>query len=498
MLDTAVPHRLHRARARAAPPVTPPAGEVGTAGAWKVAVPPALLMLVLGLWGITREGTLWGDEAVTYDMARRTIPEIWRTLGSADAVHGLYYVLMHGVFAVGEPGLVALRLPSVLAMAATAAGVAVIGRRLAGPRAGLFAGLILPVLPTVQRYAQEGRSYALVCALVTWGTWLLLKRWWTAYAGVMLTACLLHEFAVLLVLAHGVTLWHGGRAPRLPGTGVLGRIPAVVSALPRGWLVAASVVVAGLAPLALFSVTQSQQVDWIGFPSIHELVLVALVAVLARLAFRGPAMAAVRAVALPVLIVPMGLLLLVSLVHPLFVDRYVLSYVVGAALLIGAAADRHWSRALVLATAAAALITLVVHGPHLRSPDSRKNDVGEVAAAVAAIAEPGDGLLFTPTRRRVYTLAHPSAFRGLTDVSLAGTPRASDTLFGAEATPQEIRTRVLGERRIVAVQDLRGQPLDPFPVEAAKRDALREGFRLQEERVVGPVRIGVYIRVPAD
>jgi mannosyltransferase len=82
-----------------------------------VALPPAVLMLALGLWGIRREGTLWGDEAVTYEIAHRTVPEIWRTLGTIDAVHGLYYLLMHAAFALWDGGLVALRLPSVLAIA---------------------------------------------------------------------------------------------------------------------------------------------------------------------------------------------------------------------------------------------------------------------------------------------------------------------------------------------------------------------------------------------
>ncbi|MFF3557408.1 hypothetical protein ACFYXL_28845 [Streptomyces tsukubensis] len=469
--------------ARPARPVPPAPG-----GAWRVALPPALLMLALGLWGIEREGALWADEAVTYDMASRTVPEIWRTLGSADAVHGLYYLLMHGVFTVWEPGTVPLRLPSALAMSATAAGVAVIGRHLAGPRAGLLAGLLLPLLPSVQWYAQEGRSYALVCACVTWGTWLLLRRKWTAYAAVMLVACLLHEFAVLALVAHGTTLLLEARAKSLP------QAEGPLHALPRGWRNAAAVVALGLAPLAGFSVTQSQQVDWIAFPSTPDLITVGLVTALALLSLRGPGPAVLRRVAVPVLVVPTALLLAVSTVHQLFVGRYVLSYVIGAALLLGAALDRYWSRGLVLATAAASLLTLVVQGPALRTPDSRKEDVGEVAAAIAAAAEPGDGVLFTPLRRRVQVLVHPSSLDGLTDVSLAASPRASDTLYGRELPPDGIRARMLRSPRIVVVQDRRGQPLDPFPGERMKREVLAAEFTLREERLVGKVRIGVYVR----
>ncbi|HTI34465.1 MAG TPA: hypothetical protein VL422_12355, partial [Miltoncostaea sp.] len=79
---------------------------------------PVALSLALGLWGLTRGGSMWRDEAVTYDMARRSLPDLWATLGHADAVHGLYYLLMHGLFALsgGADPLLVLRLPSLLAI----------------------------------------------------------------------------------------------------------------------------------------------------------------------------------------------------------------------------------------------------------------------------------------------------------------------------------------------------------------------------------------------
>ncbi|WP_194292698.1 glycosyltransferase family 39 protein [Streptomyces katsurahamanus] len=468
----------------AAPPSARPSRRALSAPV--VALLPAALMLGLGLWGIERQGTLWGDEAVTYEMAQRSLPEIWRTLATADAVHGLYYLLIHLVFAAWEPGLAALRLPSVLGMCATAAGVALIGRRLAGPRAGLLAGLVLPLLPTVQRYAQEGRSYALVCALVTWGTLRLWRRQWTAYAAVMLTACLLHEFAVLAVLAHGVTVW-GGRARWGLWRGWSGQ--------RRGWTVAALSVTVAIAPLALFSTTQSGQVEWIGRPGPAELGGFVALALVGWGCARTPGGARVRAVALPLLVLPPALLMAVSYVHPLFVDRYVLAYVIGLALLLGAVLDFHWSPVLALAAAGAALLTLVAFGPFLRSPESRKNDVTAVAEVAAELGRPGDGLLFTPMRRRVWTLARPDAFRGLTDLSLAASPRASDTLHGTELPPAAIRTALLGwAGRVVVFQDLKGEPLDAVPGEEMKREVLRRYFTLCEERVVGQVRVGVYAR----
>ncbi|WP_435862952.1 glycosyltransferase family 39 protein [Streptomyces phaeochromogenes] len=167
---------------------------------------PVLATLALCLWGVRRGGSLWRDEAVTYDMAHRSLPDLWATLGNADAVHGAYYLLVHALYAVfgGSDPLLLMRLPSVLATAAATAGVIRLGNRLAGPRSGLLAGLVFALLPPVQEYAQEGRSYALVCALVVWATDALVSavttrnaKVWAGYGALMLAACLLHEFAVL-------------------------------------------------------------------------------------------------------------------------------------------------------------------------------------------------------------------------------------------------------------------------------------------------------------
>ncbi|WP_406250977.1 hypothetical protein [Streptomyces cyaneofuscatus] len=451
-----------------------------------VALVPAAIAVAVGLWGIRRQDSLWSDEAVTYEVAHRSTSDIWRLLAEADAVHSLHYFLMHAVFASWEGGLVALRLPSVLAVAATAAGVGMLGRRLAGPRAGLLAGLVVPLLPAMQRYAQEGRSYALVCALMTWGTCLLLdaldaggRRRWAGYGAVMLAACLLHEFAVLGLIAHGVSVALSRR--RL-----------------RPWAVTAAAVIAGLAPLALFSATQSGQVAWIGAPDASDLLTFGVTALLGiACAFlkppgRGPV--GLSALALPLLILPAGLLLALSPLRPLYVDRYVLFGSIGLALLIGAALDRLPSRGMVVtASLAAAATALLPGGQQLRAPESRSDDVTAVARAVREMSGPGDGLLFTPARR-AWILATPRPYAHLDDLALATSPAASGTLFGTEVTPGEIRARMLASRRIVAVQDVIGEPGDSTGRGAAKLATLQAHFEVCGTRRVTRAQITVYAR----
>ncbi|MGW1789794.1 glycosyltransferase family 39 protein [Streptomyces tubercidicus] len=468
---------------------------------------PSGLMLSLGAWGIRRQDAIWRDEAVTYDMAHRSLADLWHTLQHVDVVHGLYYALMHLWFRVYDVALggafgeaVGLRLPSVAAMTVAAAGVALLGRRLVGRRAGLLAGCTFALIPVVQQYAQEGRSYAIVCALVVWASYLLVltaarprRRLWLGYTALMLAACLLHEFAVLALPAHGAAV-------------VLARLPRRVL---RAWLLASGTVLAALAPLAVFSTRQSAQISWLMWPDPLQLLTFAVLAVLglacARVRIRSHGPIGLRALGIPLLLLPTLLLLLLSHVEPAYVDRYVLYYVVGFALLAGAAlarllrppGERGQTRGRRLRWAVTVGLVLVVLLPvnvHLRSPDSRVDDVTAVAHAVREVAEPGDGLLFMPSRRRIWVATRPHDFRGLHDLALARSPLASHTLYGTERSGDAIRERMLAARRIVVAGDPDGQPADDTDQEIAKRSTLRTAFEVCSSREVRGARVTVYGR----
>ncbi|MGW1374788.1 glycosyltransferase family 39 protein [Streptomyces sp. NPDC002446] len=468
---------------------------------------PSGLMLLLAAWGIRRQGAIWRDEAVTYDMAHRAPADLWATLLHVDVVHGLYYALMHVWFRLCDATLgdalgtaVGLRLPSAVAMTAAAAGVALLGQRLVGRRAGLFAGLTFALVPVVQQYAQEGRSYATVCAAVVWATYLLVvaaarprRKLWLGYTALMLFACLLHEFACLALPVHGAAV-------------VLARLPRRVL---RAWALAAGTVLAGLAPLAVFSTRQSAQLSWLMWPDPLQLLTFAVLAVLGlacarvRVLSRGPI--GLRALGVPLLLLPTLLLLLLSHVEPAYVDRYVLFYVVGFALLAGGALARllrpageqgqtrarRLRRTLALALAVAALLPVNVR---LRTADSRVDDVTAVAHAVREAAEPGDGLLFMPSRRRIWAATLPQEFRGLDDLALAESPVDSRTLYGTELSGDAIRARMLATRRIVVAGDPDGQPADDNDQEIAKRATLRTAFERCRTTEVRGARITVYGR----
>ncbi|WP_150259242.1 glycosyltransferase family 39 protein [Streptomyces venezuelae] len=431
---------------------------------------PPLLAVLLGLWGLERGGSMWRDESVTWQVAHRPLGGIVELLGRVDAVHGLHYVLLHGVFQVWEGGLWALRLPSVAATALAAAGVAAVAHRLAGERAALLAGCVYAVLPPVQMYAQEGRSYALVAAAVVWATYLMLRERWPAYTVVLLIGCWLHEFAALALLAHAFTAWRS-----------------------RGWRRSAVVVAVLLLPLAVVSARQAeQQLGWLGRPSWQDWVAYAVVGAAALLLARGAPGDLVR-VALPLVLLPPGLLMVVSLFNPWYVDRYVIYALAGLALLAGvrlAQAAGWWPWLL----AGALLVPFGIWSVWLRTPESRKDDVLAVAAAVRERARPGDAVLFMPSRRREWLLSSPELYGELHDVALDRSPAASHSLQGTELPPDRIRSALLSSPRVIALLDPAGQPLDPYPREAVKREELAARFDLCSITGVRGARVAVYAR----
>ncbi|MEU6996163.1 glycosyltransferase family 39 protein [Streptomyces sp. NPDC046465] len=443
------------------------------------ALPGLLLALGLGLWGIRRGGTMWRDEAVTYDVSRRGFADLWHTLGNADAVHGLYYLLMHGLFRItgdADPLLV-MRIPSVLAMSAAAAGVALLGRRLAGARAGLLSGVAFAAFPLIQRFAQEGRSYAAVCALTVWATSALVdavaaegpraRRLWCRYTALVLAACLLHEFAVFALAGHAF---------------------AVPRAARRQWAAAAGAAVVGLAPLAVLSRRQQAQVQWLSFDTRQYaatlgvcLVGVGCAALLRRWGSRRTGPVGLVRVALPLLTAPVCLLMALAPVKPLFVDRYVLYIWAGLALLAGGVLDRSLrggpGRAAVASvTVLAALAALIPLALHLRTPESRVDNSTGAAHAVRAAGHAGDAVVYMPSRRRVWALSSPAAVEGLRDIALDRSPAASHTLYGREVPAGVIRDRMSGERRIVLVTDPAGSGFDAIDRETVKRRVIEDRF----------------------
>jgi mannosyltransferase len=175
---------------------------------------PVVVTAAAGLFEIGGP-QLWRDELASWSAASRTLPQLWAMVHNIDAVLGIYYLGLHLWMAVFGQSATAMRLPSVIAMAAAAAVVALIGQRLGGRLAGLASGLIFAVVPSVSRFAQEARPYAFAMFFAALATLLFLRamerpRWsrWAVYA-VALAAAGVANLIALCVAAGPllIVLW---------------------------------------------------------------------------------------------------------------------------------------------------------------------------------------------------------------------------------------------------------------------------------------------------
>jgi mannosyltransferase len=201
---------------------------------------PAVVTFALGLIEIGGP-QLWRDELASWSAANRTLPQLWAMLHNIDAVLGIYYFGLHLWMAVFGDSATAMRLPSVFPMAAAAAVVALIGRRLGGNVAGLASGLIFALVPSVSRYAQEARPYAFATFFAALATLMFLRamerpRWsrWAIYAVVLAAAGSANLIAVCVAAGHLIIiLWDFlQRTVRVGGDGT----PDSGKALPGGRL----------------------------------------------------------------------------------------------------------------------------------------------------------------------------------------------------------------------------------------------------------------------
>jgi mannosyltransferase len=462
------------------------------------------------------------DEVASRWAASLSLDQLARLVRHVDAVHGLYYLLLHGWVAIGTSPAV-LRVPSVAAMVAAAALLVVLGRRLTGSGwAGLFAGLFMTFTPAVSFYAQTARSYALVFACVVGQTLALVSaldaekastpasritRRWLIYGALVTVGGYLNEMALLVLAAHAVTIWLARPGRRAAWH----------------WAVTGAVGAVLVTPVLGLSIGQHAAISYITRPGRQELglllhdylgatvasaLLVGACAVLALLppgrrrrqdvdpAAAGGEPGSLRpvggislpSVAVPLLLVPAAILILESLVaSPLFQDRYVLYGEAGTALLAGAGACRagRWLAAavrrpqLVVAPGLAvclcfALVQLAAQRS-ARTPGSRQYNFGGPSFYVGAHARNGDGVLFMDTLYRKAELGYPRDFARTSDFALAVPPAAAGSFRGIDKPFAAIAALLPSYQRIWVIGD-RPSPRLPAGLPREESQLLYDDF----------------------
>jgi mannosyltransferase len=416
--------------------------------------------------------SFWYDEAATISASySRSLGQLWQMLGNVDAVHGLYYLFMHGWFGVFPPTEFWSRAPSGLAVGGAAAGIVVLGKQFSSRTVAVASGMVCAILPRATWAGVEARPYAMSMTAAVWLTVLLVvavrrdNRWvWLGYGIGLAGSVLLETYLVLLVLAHAVFLW-ASRGSR---------------AAVRHFVITAALTVGALTPFMLEVAGQVQQIKWvapIGHRTIEDVVvqqyfersppfavLSALVVVTAiglwLLTSAKPADTERHLLALAVawLLIPTALIVAWSVMaHPIYTPRYLSFTAPAMALLlgvcIGAVAARPWA-----ATALVGLFALAAAPNYVRAqrnPYAKYGmDYSQVADLVTAEAAPGDCLLvndtvtFMPAPMRPLLAARPDAYRKLVDLTLWQRAVDRREVFDTNLIP-EVVAQPLSQCRVV-------------------------------------------------
>jgi len=450
----------------------------------------AAFAIVLSAAGAARP-SLWFDEAATISAATRSVSQLWELIGHIDAVHGLYYLGMHGWFTVFPATEFWSRFSSCLAVGGATAGVVVLGRQFGNRTLSVCAGVLFAMLPRITWAGIEARSYSWSTLAAVWLTVLLISAirrdraaLWVSYVALLAVSTVLNIFAVLMVVPHAVAvIMLGDRRARA-------RWAAVTTA---GVLV--------VAPFFVWCRSQSFQVGWISPPGLRTVTEVVLeqyfdhsvaFALLAAAALSAPLLVPrlrptdddtrrLVAIAAVWVIAPTAALLVYSAAaQPLYYPRYLCFTTPAMALLlavcvVAVARSREWITAILAVFALAATPNYITgqRGPYAKEG----MDFSQVADVIAANSSPGDCVIFDNTTSwkpgpiRPITAARPAAYANLVDPG-RGKPawqrnRLWDAHLGIWGVADEVRRCTVlwtvSERDPSVPSRQSGQRLQPGP-----------------------------------
>jgi mannosyltransferase len=350
------------------------------------------------------------------------------------------------------------------------------------------------------------------------------RRWWLAYAVAVAVTGLLNIFGLLLLVAHGLSLLIAVRRERRAASRAAtaltrgGIIPAAalpvpggpgstrpggrpesgqlllagfvsaglsgkrVAGLPVRWLAAGAASVAVLIPLMLLAYAQRGQLSWTSRPNFSAIVALArdgsgsykLIVPIFVLAVGGVLAGLIAdrsrrpftpgVVAFPWMVMPPAVLIGVSLIHPVYDERYVEYCLPALAILVAwgiawiarlaavtpmSGAGIGWLSSAVVMLGLASL--LIAPQKAIRLDSARPENLEEASAIIASHEQPGDIIFYIPITGRIASMAYPGPFTHLRDIALAKSPVASATLYGTDVSASVLRSRFVDVTRVWVV-----------------------------------------------
>jgi mannosyltransferase len=434
----------------------------------------------VGTWNLA----LWYDESATVSAADRSVADLGRLVQNVDAVHAVYYFVMHFWIRVFGSSELSLRMPSALAVGLTCALIAMMGWKMGQPRVGLAAAFITASLPRVFWAGSEGRLYAATALTTVLVLWSVLRLWRSGRRvdGLLLSVSIgvavhLFLFSVLLVPALIVAAMLLRRRSALTalyaGIGVLVSIPFVLVSTSQGgqvaWIRAVpwDKVLTEALPTQWFSGQGRPRnwefPDWV-MPYSQALAVIAVLLMAAALLGSRTNLKLRPWVVLSasVATVPTSVLLIVSaLSTPYYVPRYLTFTAPAIAILVAAGISvvSRNSRGFVVSTLIFCTMGNVMQIP-IKDYLPRAYDFAQVASSVESSRWWSGSVAFENDEARAVAAAYPTAFRDLHDVSTRVGPAESATLFGLPNTPEAVAG--VGRMVFVADHQLGNRALETF------------------------------------
>ena len=360
--------------------------------------------------------SFWIDEGASVAIARMDWFNFVRLLWRREANMTLYYLLLRGWIHLGDSEAF-IRGLSVLFALLTFPVLYLLGKRLFGRRSAMAACVLLSVNAFHVRYSQEARAYTLVTLLVTLSSLCFVEasqrpeRWkWSVYAITSALAVYAQFYAVLVVVAHLAWWWRERRAGQPVSSSEVRRVIILFTVLTApAWIF---IITTGAGPL--------RWLERPGLASIRDFILGItgnagwLLAVLyIALAVAGarrrlthppgqPRFPDPNLFAAAWLLLPIAITLLVSVVKPVFLPRYLIVCLPALTLLGGAGLMR-----LPKLAASAALIgitALSLQGAakyYAQDFDLLREDWHGATAYVTDHQQPGDAILFHANQGRM-------------------------------------------------------------------------------------------------
>lgn len=384
----------------------------------------------LRLYGLTAQ-SLWRDEVDALRFAQLPLSNYLSIFSQPGQNGPLYFLVLRSWISLAGTSEFSLRyfslLPGVVAVALTLA----LGRRLFIAPIGLIAAALVAASPYLVWYSQEAKMYALVTALALLSLYALRRatagpppppmgegrggggRWWVMVVAATSLAMYCHILAALLIPLQLALLsvWRP-----------LGR---------RGWAQAAAafaVLTLPYAPLLRWQLPMALTPAETGYPffSLPEMLLVLLngystglvpwvseaaLALFGLLLLSGAivsfspssvvrpslrsGLSSNTAALLLWLFLPVGAVFAISLVRPLFTDRYLI-WIAPAFYLLVALGIVAWARRIrgLGPALLGLLLVLDIQSIHAQVTTPFKSDFRSAAAYVAARIQPGDLVIF--------------------------------------------------------------------------------------------------------